>query len=75
MTRSQLLDAQTQPEAACKNKHLTRMLKGVVTNMHCLTKFSREAWLNPYLGPARYTYPYYLKSQISSSSPHHKNAT
>ena len=35
-TKAQFLDAQTQLEAACGDRHLTKMLKGVVTNMHCL---------------------------------------
>ena len=33
MTRAQLLDAQTQLEAANKDRHLTRFLKGVVTGI------------------------------------------
>ena len=53
-TRLQLMDAQTQLEAAREDKHLTKMLKGVVANMHCLMKFSREAGLTPCLGPAHY---------------------
>ena len=39
MTKAQLPD-QTQLEAACTDKRLTRMLKGVITNTHCLTTFS-----------------------------------
>ena len=66
-TRTQLLDAQTQLEAACRDQHLTRMLKGVVTNVHCLMKFSREAGLTPYLGPARYIYACYLRSATLNS--------
>ena len=58
VTEAQLLDAQTQLEAACNDKHLTKMLKGVVTNMHYLMSFSREAGLTPLLGPARYIYAY-----------------
>ena len=34
LTKAQVLDVQTQLEAACRDKHLTRMLKGVVTNIH-----------------------------------------
>ena len=33
LTRSKRVDAHTQLEAARKDKHLTRLLKGVVTNM------------------------------------------
>ena len=47
--KEQLLAAQTQFEAACRDKHLTRMLKGVVTNMHCLAVLSLEAGLVPYI--------------------------
>ena len=50
MTKAQLLDAQTQIETSCKDKHLTRMLKGVVTNMHCLMTLSREAGFIPLFG-------------------------
>ena len=53
----------------CRDRNLTKMLTGVVINTHCLTKFSREAGLTLYLGPAHYIYVCYLKSQISSSSP------
>ena len=45
------------------------MLKGVVSNMHLLAKFSREAGFLPYIGHAHYTYECYLKSQINSSRP------
>ena len=45
------------------------MLKGVVTNKHCLAKFSREAFLTPYLGHAHYIYACYLKGQILSRHP------
>ena len=37
-----------------ENRHLTRMLKGVVTNMHCLALLSLETGLLPYFGPAQY---------------------
>ena len=39
---SQLLDSSTQLEATYRDRDLSRMLKGVVTDTHCLTKFSRE---------------------------------
>ena len=45
------------------------MLKGVVTNMHCLAKFFRESGLTPCMGHAYYIDACYLKSQISSSNP------
>ena len=48
---------------------VARMLRGVVSNMHLLAKFSREAGFTPYLGHARYIYACYLKSQINSSHP------
>ena len=42
MRRAQLLDAQTQLQAARRDKHLTKMLKGVVTHMHCLMMFQAD---------------------------------
>ena len=49
MTRNQLLDAEVKLDQAHQHRDISKMLKGVVTNMHCLTKFSREAGLTPYL--------------------------
>ena len=54
LTMSQLLDSHTQLEAACRDRDLSRISKGVVTNVHCLAKFSREAGLTPYMGHAHY---------------------
>ena len=45
MTRNQLLDAQLKLDQAHQQCDISKMLKGVVTNMHCLAKFSREAGL------------------------------
>ena len=45
------------------------MFRGVVSNMHLLAKFSREAGFVPCLGRAHYIYACYLKSQINSSRP------
>ena len=42
VTKEQLLDAQTQVEAACRDKCLTKMLMGVITNIYCLAW--RQAW-------------------------------
>ena len=50
MTMNQLLDSQLKLEQAHQQRDISKMLKGVVTNMHCLTKFFREAGLTPYLG-------------------------
>ena len=38
LTKSQILDAQTQLEAGRRDRNLSKMLKGVVTNMHCLAQ-------------------------------------
>ena len=69
LTMSQLLDSHTQLEAARRGRDLSKMLKGVVTNMRCLVKFVREAGLTPYIGHAHYIYVCFLKSRISSRSP------
>ena len=69
LTMSQLADAQLQLDQAHQHQDISRILTGVVTNMHCLAKFSREAGLVPYLGHAHYLYARYLKSQINSSHP------
>ena len=44
---------------------VSRMLRGVVSNMHLLTKLSREAGFLPYIGHAHYIYECYLKSKIN----------
>ena len=54
MSLSQLADAHMQLDQAHQHQDISRILKGVVTNMHCLAKFSREAGLVPYLGHAHY---------------------
>ena len=41
---------------------------GVFTSMHCLTKFSREAGLTPYLGHAGCLHACYLKSEVTYRS-------
>ena len=40
MTRNQLLDAQLKLDQAHQQRDISKMLKLVVTNMHCLAKFS-----------------------------------
>ena len=69
MTWHQLEDAQKAIVKGHKDRNVSAMLKGVVANMHMLTKFSREAGFLPYIGHAHYLYECYLKSQINSSSP------
>ena len=64
MTMNQLLDSQVNLEEAHQHGDLSRMLKGVVANTHCLMKFAREAGLTPYMGRAHYLCVCYLKSQI-----------
>ena len=69
MTRNQLLDAQLKLDQAHQQRDISKMLKGIVTNMHCLARFSREAGLTPCIGHAHYLYACYLKSQVSSRNP------
>ena len=69
MTWHQLEDAQNAIVAAHRAGDVSGMLKGVVSNMHILAKFSREAGSLPYIGHAHYIYECYLKSQIKSSRP------
>ena len=69
MTWHQLEDAQKAIVTAHEARDVSGMLKGVVTNMHLLAKFSREAGFLPYIGHAHYIYECYLKSQINSSRP------
>ena len=68
MTMNQLLDAQLKLEQAHQQRDISKRFKGTVANMHCLTKFSEEAVLTPYMGHAYYLYACYLKSQVSSRS-------
>ena len=70
MTWHQLEDAQNAIVEAHKARDVSGMLKGVVSNMHLLAKFSREAGFLPYIGHAHYNaiYECYLKSQITSTS-------
>ena len=46
-TGVELKGAHTQLELACRDANLTRMLKGVVTNMHCLLTLAVEAGFTP----------------------------
>ena len=69
MTWHQLEDAQKAIVKGHSERNVSAMLKGVVSNMHILAKFSREAGFLPYIGHAHYLYECYLKSQISSSRP------
>ena len=69
MTWHQLEHAQDAIVRAHANRDVSGMLKGVVSNMHLLAKFSREAGFLPYIGHAHYIYECYLKSQINSSRP------
>ena len=69
LTVSQLSDAQLALTGAHVDQDVSQRLKGVVTNMHLLAKFSREAGFVPHLGYAHYIYACYLKSQINSSRP------
>ena len=49
MTWHQLEDAQDAIVEAHKARDVSGMLKGVVSNMHVLAKFSREAGFLPYI--------------------------
>ena len=69
MTWHQLEDAQTAIVKGHRDRNVSAMLKGVVANVHILSKFSREAGFLPYIGHAHYIYSCYLKSQINSSRP------
>ena len=72
LTLSQLADAQWQLDQAHQQQDISRILKGVVTNMHCLAPSSQERQdLSRFLGHAHYLYACYLKSQINSSNPPH----
>ena len=69
MTWHQLEDAYKAIVTAHGDRDVSGMLKGVVSNMHLLAKFAREAGFLPYIGHAHYIYECYLKSQINSSRP------
>ena len=69
MTWHQLEDVHKAIVAAHREQDVSGMLKGVVSNMHLLAKFAREAGFLPYIGHAHYIYECYLKSQIKSSRP------
>ena len=69
MTWHQLEDVHKAIVTAHRERNVSGMLKGVVSNMHLLAKFAREAGFLPYIGHAHYIYECYLKSQINSSRP------
>ena len=69
MTCHQLEDVHKAIVSAHERRDVSGMSKGVVSNMHLLAKFSREAGFLPYIGHAHYIYECYLKSQINSSRP------
>ena len=69
MTWNQPEDVHTAIVTAHRDHDVSGMLKGVVSNMHLLAKFAREAVFLPYIGHAHYIYECYLKSQINSSRP------
>ena len=69
LTLSQLSDAQLALAGAHIDQDVSQMLKRVVTNVHLLAKFSREAGFVPYLGHAHYLYDCYWKSRINASPP------
>ena len=54
MTWHQLEDVHKAIVTAHEAKDMSGMLKGVVSNMHLLAKFSREAGFLPYIGHAHY---------------------
>ena len=51
MTWNQLQHEQNALVRAHKDGDVSRMLRGVVSNMHLLAKLSREAGFLPYIGP------------------------
>ena len=63
MTWHQLEHEQGALGRAHADNNMSRMLRGVVSNMHLLTKLSREAGFAPYMGHAHYIHACYLKSQ------------
>ena len=66
ITWHQLEHEQNALVQAHDDNDVSRMLRGVVSNMHLL---SREAGFLPYIGHAHYLYECYLKSKINSSRP------
>ena len=56
MTMNKLATEQSALEQAHVDRDASRMLRGVVSNMHLLTKFSREAGFVPYRGHAHSIY-------------------
>ena len=68
MTWNQLEHEQNALVRAHADNDVSRMMRGVVSNMHLLAKLSREAF-TPYIGHAHYIYACYLKSKINSSRP------
>ena len=69
MTWNQLAHEYNTLVQAHADHDVSRMLRGVVSDMHLLTKLSREAGFLPYIGHAHYIYECYLKSKINSSRP------
>ena len=63
MTWNQLQHEQNALVCAHKDGEVSRMLRGVVSNMHLLAELSREAGFLPYIGHAHYIYECYLKEQ------------
>ena len=53
MTWNQLEDVHKAIVTAHPHRDLSGMLKGVVSNMHLLAKFAREAGFLPYIGHAQ----------------------
>ena len=66
---NQLEHEQNALVRAHADNDVSRMLRGVVSNMLLLTKLSREAGFAPYMGNAHYIYACYLKNKINSSRP------
>ena len=67
--RNQLACEQIARQEAHAAHAVSRMLRGVVSNMYLLAKFSRAAGFTRYLGHAHYICACCLKSQINSSRP------
>ena len=56
MTWNQLAHEQAALERAHAYHDVSRMLRGVVSNVHLLAKLSREAGFTPHVGHAHYIY-------------------
>ena len=54
MTWNQLEDVHKAIVTAHRDRDVSGMLKGVVSNMHLLPKFAREAGFLPFIGHAHY---------------------